>query len=270
MTENKNVILSARDIVVEFDVRDRVLTAIRGVSLDLVEGEVLALVGESGSGKSVTTRTLMGLSDKNAEVIGEITFKGRNMQTLKEQDWVEVRGNDIAMIFQDPMTSLDPTMKIGHQIAEPIMLHAKVSQKEALEMALQLMKDVGIPNAEEHINDYPHQWSGGMRQRAVIAIALAADPEILIADEPTTALDVTIQAQILRLMKKIQEERDSSIIFINHDLGVVTGMADRVAVMFAVKLWNMVLWMRFSTIRNTHTRGGFLTQCLQQKQNLVV
>ena len=133
MTENKNVILSARDIVVEFDVRDRVLTAIRGVSLDLVEGEVLALVGESGSGKSVTTRTLMGLSDKNAEVIGEITFKGRNMQTLKEQDWVEVRGNDIAMIFQDPMTSLDPTMKIGRQIAEPIMFHTKLYQKEALD-----------------------------------------------------------------------------------------------------------------------------------------
>lgn len=137
-------------------------------------------------------------------------------------------------------------------------------------MALQLMKDVGIPNDEEHINDYPHQWSGGMLHRAVIAIALAADPEILIADEPITALDVTIQAaQILRLMKKIQEERDSSIIFINHDLGVVAGMADRVAVMYAVKLWNMGLWMRFSTIRNTHTHGVFLTLCLQQKQNLV-
>ena len=192
------------------------------------------------------------------------------MQALREEDWVKVRGNDIAMIFQDPMTSLDPTMKIGHQIAEPIMLHAKVSQKEALEMALQLMKDVGIPNDEEHINDYPHQWSGGMLHRAVIAIALAADPEILIADEPITALDVTIQAaQILRLMKKIQEERDSSIIFINHDLGVVAGMADRVAVMYAVKLWNMGLWMRFSIIRNTHTHGDFLTLCLQQKQNLV-
>ena len=129
-------------------------------------------------------------------------------------------------------------------------------------MALQLMKDVGIPNDEEHINDYPHQWSGGMLHRAVIAIALAAAPEILIADEPTTALDVTIQAQI-------QEERDSSIIFINHDLGVVAGMADRVAVMYAVKLWNMGLWMRFSIIRNTHTHGDFLTLCLQQKQNLV-
>ena len=155
------------------------------------------------------------------------------MQALREEDWVKVRGNDIAMIFQDPMTSLDPTMKIGRQIAEPIMFHTKLYQK------------------------------GGMLHRAVIAIALAADPEILIADEPTTALDVTIQAQILRLMKKIQEERDLSIIFINHDLGVVTGMADRVAVMFAVKLWNMGLWMRFSIIRNTHTHGDFLTLCLQ-------
>ena len=154
------------------------------------------------------------------------------MQALREEDWVKVRGNDIAMIFQDPMTSLDPTMKIGHQIAEPIMLHAKVSQKEALEMALQLMKDVGIPNAEEHINDYPHQWSGGMRQRAVIAIALAADPEILIADEPTTALDVTIQAQILDLLNDIQAETGSGIILITHDLGVVAETADRVAVMY--------------------------------------
>lgn len=232
----KETILSVKNLHVNFHTYAGEVKAIRDVNFDLKKGETLAIVGESGSGKSVTTRTLMGLSDKNAEVIGEITFKGRNMQNLKEQDWVEVRGNDIAMIFQDPMTSLDPTMKIGHQIAEPIMLHAKVSQKEALEMALQLMKDVGIPNAEEHINDYPHQWSGGMRQRAVIAIALAADPEILIADEPTTALDVTIQAQILHLMKKIQEERNSSIIFITHDLGVVAGMADRVAVMYAGKI----------------------------------
>ena len=172
----KETILSVKNLHVNFHTYAGEVKAIRDVNFDLKKGETLAIVGQSGSGNSVPTRTLMGLSDKNAEVIGEITFKGRNMQTLKEQDWVEVRGNDIAMIFQDPMTSLDPTMKIGHQIAEPIMLHAKVSQKEALEMALQLMKDVGIPNAEEHINDYPHQWSGGMRQRAVIAIALAADP----------------------------------------------------------------------------------------------
>ncbi|MDY4511401.1 ABC transporter ATP-binding protein, partial [Streptococcus hyovaginalis] len=183
-----------------------------------------------------TTKTLMGLSAKNADISGEILFKDRNLNELKEEEWVKIRGNEIAMIFQDPMTSLDPTMKIGMQIAEPIMLHEKISKKEALDRALELMKSVGIPNAEEHINDYPHQWSGGMRQRAVIAVALAGNPEILIADEPTTALDVTIQAQILNLMKKIQEERSSSIIFITHDLGVVAGMADRVAVMYAGKI----------------------------------
>ena len=232
----KETILSVKNLHVNLHTYAGEVKAIRDVNFDLKKGETRAIVGESGSGKSVTTRTLMGLSDKNAKVTGDITFKGRDMQTLKEEDWVKVRGNDIAMIFQDPMTSLDPTMKIGRQIAEPIILHTKVSQKEALDMALQLMKDVGIPNAEEHINDYPHQWSGGMRQRAVIAIALAADPEILIADEPTTALDVTIQAQILHLMKKIQEKRDSSIIFITHDLGVVAGMADRVAVMYAGKI----------------------------------
>lgn len=233
---SKETILSVKDLHVNFRTYAGEVKAIRDVNFDLNKGETLAIVGESGSGKSVTTRTLMGLSDKNADVTGRIDFKGRNLLELKEDDWVKVRGNDIAMIFQDPMTSLDPTMKIGLQIAEPIMLHEKISKQEALDRALQLMKDVGIPNAEEHINDYPHQWSGGMRQRAVIAIALAANPDVLIADEPTTALDVTIQAQILQLMKTIQKERQSSIIFITHDLGVVAGMADRVAVMYAGKI----------------------------------
>lgn len=234
MSEEK--ILSVKNLHVNFRTYAGEVKAIRDISFDLNKGETLAIVGESGSGKSVTTKTLMGLSEKNAEVTGQIDFKERNLIEFKEEDWVKVRGNEIAMIFQDPMTSLDPTMKIGMQIAEPIMLHEKVSKQEALDRALQLMKDVGIPNAEEHINDYPHQWSGGMRQRAVIAIALAANPEILIADEPTTALDVTIQAQILQLLKDIQKERKSSIIFITHDLGVVAGMADRVAVMYAGKI----------------------------------
>lgn len=171
----------------------------------------------------------MGLNAKNAHLSGKIHFKDKDLSELSESEWVKVRGNEIAMIFQDPMTSLDPTMTIGMQIAEIDMLHEKVSKSEALKRALELMKKVGIPNAEEHIKDYPHQWSGGMRQRAVIAIALAANPEILIADEPTTALDVTIQAQILNLMKEIQSQTQSSIIFITHDLGVVAGMADRVA-----------------------------------------
>lgn len=233
---SKENILSVKNLHVNFRTYAGEVKAIRDISFDLNKGETLAIVGESGSGKSVTTKTLMGLSEKNAEVSGQLNFKGRNLTELKEEDWVQIRGNEIAMIFQDPMTSLDPTMKIGMQIAEPILLHEKVSKQEALDRALQLMKDVGIPNAAEHINDYPHQWSGGMRQRAVIAIALAANPEILIADEPTTALDVTIQAQILQLLKEIQKERQSSIIFITHDLGVVAGMADRVAVMYAGKI----------------------------------
>ena len=232
----KETILSVKNLHVDFHTYAGDVKAIRDVNFDLKEGETLAIVGESGSGKSVTTRTIIGLNAKNSEITGEINFKGRNLNELSESEWVKIRGNEISMIFQDPMTSLDPTMKIGLQIAEPIMIHEKISKKEALERALELMKNVGIPNAEEHINDYPHQWSGGMRQRAVIAVALAANPEILIADEPTTALDVTIQAQILHLMKEIQKERHSSIIFITHDLGVVAGMADRVAVMYAGKI----------------------------------
>ncbi|HEO2933934.1 TPA: ABC transporter ATP-binding protein [Streptococcus agalactiae] len=232
----KETILSVNNLHVDFHTYAGEVKAIRDVNFELKKGETLAIVGESGSGKSVTTRTLIGLNAKNSEISGNVQFKGRNLVELSEEEWTKVRGNEISMIFQDPMTSLDPTMKIGMQIAEPMMIHQKISKKDALKLALELMKDVGIPNAEEHINDYPHQWSGGMRQRAVIAIALAADPEILIADEPTTALDVTIQAQILNLMKKIQAERDSSIVFITHDLGVVAGMADRVAVMYAGKI----------------------------------
>lgn len=233
---NKKTILQVENLNVTFHTYAGEVKAIRDVSFTLNKGETLAIVGESGSGKSVTTRTLMGLNAKNAHLSGKIHFKDKDLSGLSESEWVKVRGNEIAMIFQDPMTSLDPTMTIGMQIAEPIMLHEKVSKSEALKRALELMKKVGIPNAEEHIKDYPHQWSGGMRQRAVIAIALAANPEILIADEPTTALDVTIQAQILNLMKEIQSQTQSSIIFITHDLGVVAGMADRVAVMYAGKI----------------------------------
>lgn len=231
-------ILKVENLHVNFHTYAGTVQAIRNVSFDLKKGETLAIVGESGSGKSVTTKTLMGLNAKNAEIPeGKLLFKGRNLLELDEDEWQDVRGNDIAMIFQDPMTSLDPTMTIGKQIAEPILQHDEdIDKAEAMEKALELMKAVGIPNAEEHINDYPHQWSGGMRQRGVIAIALAANPEVLIADEPTTALDVTIQAQILRLMKQLQSEIDSSIIFITHDLGVVAGMADRVAVMYAGKI----------------------------------
>ncbi len=232
----QETILSVNNLRVSFDTYAGEVQAVRDITFDLKKGETLAIVGESGSGKSVTTKTLMGLSASNATVTGDIQFKGRQLAELTEDDWVTVRGKEIAMIFQDPMTSLDPTMKIGDQISEAIRIHETISKEEAKKRALSLMESVGIPDAKEHINDYPHQWSGGMRQRAVIAIALAAKPEILIADEPTTALDVTIQAQILDLMKAIQKEEEASIIFITHDLGVVAGMADRVAVMYAGKV----------------------------------
>ena len=230
-------ILEVKDLKINFRTYNGKVQAIRDISFDLYKGETLAIVGESGSGKSVTTRSLMGLLAKNAEVEhGSIKFKGDEIIGKSEEDMQHLRGSEIAMIFQDPMTSLDPTMKIGQQIAEPLIKHKKMSKKDAWAKALEMMKLVGIPNSENHINDYPHQFSGGMRQRIVIAIAMINNPEILIADEPTTALDVTIQAQILDLMKKIQKEIDSSIIFITHDLGVVAGMADRLAVMYAGKV----------------------------------
>ncbi|CAH1855289.1 ABC transporter ATP-binding protein [Convivina intestini] len=233
-----DTILQVKDLVVDFNTYAGKVQAIRDISFDLKKGETLAIVGESGSGKSVTTKTLMGLNAENARISedSQLIFKGNDLSKLDARGWQKIRGNEIAMVFQDPMTSLDPTMKIGQQIAEPILKHQKVSKAEAMEQALKLMVGVGIPEPKEHINDYPHQWSGGMRQRAVIAIALAANPDILIADEPTTALDVTIQAQILRMMKDQQAKYHSSIIFITHDLGVVAGIADRVAVMYAGKI----------------------------------
>ena len=235
MTNDKNVILSARDIVVEFDVRDRVLTAIRNVSLDLVEGEVMALVGESGSGKSVLTKTFTGMLEENGRIAnGTINYRGQELTELKSnKDWEEIRGAKIATIFQDPMTSLDPINTIGSQITEVIIKHQGKSAKEAREMAIDYMEKVGIPEAERRFDEYPFQYSGGMRQRIVIAIALACRPDILICDEPTTALDVTIQAQIIDLLKSLQKEYNFTTIFITHDLGVVASIADKVAVMYA-------------------------------------
>ncbi|MBS9337128.1 ABC transporter ATP-binding protein [Fructobacillus parabroussonetiae] len=231
-------VLQVKNLSVSFQTYAGVVKAIRGVDFDLKKGETLAIVGESGSGKSVTTKTLLGLNAQNATVSEEsqILLGEENLAGYEESDWDQVRGAKIAMVFQDPMTSLDPTMTIGKQIAEPMEKHLGMSAKEAFAAALALMKDVGIPDADKHINDYPHQWSGGMRQRAVIAIALAAEPDVLIADEPTTALDVTIQAQIINVIKAQQKKRDMSVIFITHDLGVVADVADRVAVMYAGKI----------------------------------
>lgn len=235
MIKGKNVILTARDIVVEFDVRDKVLTAIRGVSLDLIEGEVLALVGESGSGKSVLTKTFTGMLEDNGRIAqGSIDYRGQDLTALtSNKEWEKIRGAKIATIFQDPMTSLDPINTIGSQITEVIVKHQGKTAKEAKEMAIDYMNKVGIPDAEKRFEEYPFQYSGGMRQRIVIAIALACRPDILICDEPTTALDVTIQAQIIDLLKTLQNEYHFTIIFITHDLGVVASIADKVAVMYA-------------------------------------
>ena len=230
-------ILSIENLRIHFETFAGEVQAIRGVNLKLEKGETLALVGESGSGKSVTAKSIMKLLSNNAVVKeGSITFKGENILEKSESDMQSIRGKEIAMVFQDPMTSLDPTMKIGKQITEVIIKHEKASKEEADKRAEELLELVGIPNAKERMKQYPHQFSGGQRQRIVIAIALACNPDVLIADEPTTALDVTIQAQILELLKELQQQFQMAIIFITHDLGVVANVADRVAVMYAGKV----------------------------------
>ncbi|MFJ5791397.1 ABC transporter ATP-binding protein [Lysinibacillus sp. NPDC097162] len=228
-------ILEVKDLKINFKTYAGLVHAVRGVNFDLKEGETLAIVGESGSGKSVTSNALMKLIPQPPGIYesGQILFNGRDLIPLSDKEMSKVRGNEIAMIFQDPMTSLNPTMKVGRQITEVILQHKKVSKADAKKRAIELLTQVGIPFPEKRYNQYPHEFSGGMRQRVVIAIALAADPKLLIADEPTTALDVTIQAQILELMKEIQKSSKTSIIFITHDLGVVANVADRVAVMYA-------------------------------------
>ncbi len=232
-----DVILSVRDLNVKFTLRGKVLHAIRDVSLDIYRGESIAIVGESGSGKSVFTKTFMGLLDANGFIpSGEILYEGKELTKLKkEKDWRKIRGGEIAMIMQDPMTSLNPLKTIGEQIGEAVRLHQPdVKGKEAIgQKVLQYLEDVGIQDGERRVKQYPHEFSGGMRQRVVIAIALACRPKVLICDEPTTALDVTIQAQIINLLKELKEKYQLTIIFITHDLGVVANIADRVAVMYA-------------------------------------
>jgi oligopeptide transport system ATP-binding protein len=231
-------LLEVKDLKVSFNTYNGEVQAVRGVSFDLNKGETLAIVGESGSGKSVTSTTLMGLLPKPQGFIksGQILFEGEDLVKKSAKEMQKIRGNDIAMVFQDPMSSLNPTMKVGNQIMEGLIKHQNMNRADAKKKATELLELVGIPYPDVRMNQYPHQFSGGMRQRVVIAIALACNPKLLIADEPTTALDVTIQAQILELMKKIQEETNSALIFITHDLGVVANVADRVAVMYAGKV----------------------------------
>ena len=231
---DRQPIISAKDVEITFSLRGRKLNAIRKCSLDLYEGETLAIVGESGSGKSVFTKNFVGMLDANGKITGgSIMFEGRDMTKFTEKDWLGVRGKKIAMVMQDPMTSLNPLKTIGAQIMEAVALHQGLKGAAAKEKTLEYLRDVGISDPEKRFKQYPHEFSGGMRQRVVIAIAVACSPKILICDEPTTALDVTIQAQILQLLKEMRFKYDLTIVMITHDLGVVANIADRVAVMYA-------------------------------------
>ncbi len=229
--------LSVRDLKVSFRTEQGLVQAIDGVSFDVAESEILGVVGESGSGKTVSLLAVMGLiTDPNAVVDGSIKYQGRELVGLPAKEMRKLRGREIAMIFQDPMTALTPVYTIGWQIAEQIRAHEKISPKAAEQRAIDLLAEVNIPNPEEAINRYPHQLSGGMRQRAVIAMALSCNPSLLVADEPTTALDVTVQAQILDLVRKLQRNHKSAVVFITHDMGVIAEIADRVMVMYAGRI----------------------------------
>ena len=238
--EKNQLILSVKDLNIKFNLRGKVLHAIRGIDLDIYHGEVLAIVGESGSGKSVFTKSFMGLLDANGSITsGTIDYYGaddgkpiRLSDLKKEKDWLKVRGHEIAMIMQDPMTSLNPLKTIGDQIMEAVELHQHLKGKAAREKTLEYLRDVGIADPEVRFAQYPHEFSGGMRQRVVIAIAVACNPQILICDEPTTALDVTIQAQILELMQDLQKKLGMAIIMVTHDLGVIASMCDEIIVMY--------------------------------------
>ena len=226
-------VLSVRDLRVEFPSDDGVVKAVDGVSFDVFENEVLGIVGESGSGKSVTSMAALGLLPRYAKISGAVYLRGVNMLELRETELQKLRGEEIAMVFQDALASLNPVYTVGNQIAEAITTHHQPSKAELRERVIELLDLVGIPSPSERVDQYPHEFSGGMRQRAMIAMTIANDPDVLIADEPTTALDVTIQAQVLEVLERIQDRTRSAIILITHDLGVVAGMADRVMVMYA-------------------------------------
>ena len=266
----KEPILSAKDVEIQFSLRGKILKAIRRCSLDLYEGETLAIVGESGSGKSVFTKSFLGMLDANGSITGgTIMYEGTDISKYTaEKDWLTIRGKKISMVMQDPMTSLNPLKKIGKQIQESIELCQGIKGEEAKKLSIEMLKKVGIPDAERRANQYPHEFSGGMRQRVVIAIAVACRPQILICDEPTTALDVTIQAQILDLIRALQRELNMTVIYITHDLGVVANVADRVAVMYAGQIveygmvneifydaWHPYTWALLSSLPQLGVKG---------------
>ena len=262
-------LLSSKDLEVTFSLRGNQLTAIRRASLDLYEGETLAIVGESGSGKSVFTKCFVGMLDKNGSIThGSIEYDGQDLTKLTEREWLKIRGKKIAMVTQDPMTSLNPLKTVGYQIQESVELHQGLRGREAKQETIRILEAVGIPDPERRYKQYPHEFSGGMRQRVVIAIAVACRPQILICDEPTTALDVTIQAQILDLIRRLQKEHNMTIIYITHDLGVVANVADRVAVMYAGQVievgmanevffdpWHPYTWALLSALPQLGVKG---------------
>ena len=266
----KEPILSVKDLEIMFTMRGRVLNAVRKCSLDLYEGETLAIVGESGSGKSVFTKSFLGMLDANGKIIGgSIMYEGNDLSKYTtERQWRAIRGKKISMVMQDPMTSLNPLKKIGKQIQESIELNQGIHGEEAKKLAMDMMRKVGITEVERRFEQYPHEFSGGMRQRVVIAIAVACRPQILICDEPTTALDVTIQAQILDLIRSLQQELHMTVIYITHDLGVVANVADRVAVMYAGQIveyglvneifydaWHPYTWALLSSLPQLGIKG---------------
>jgi oligopeptide/dipeptide ABC transporter ATP-binding protein len=227
-------LLEVNDLKVRFATEDGIVRAVDGLSFKLERGKVLGIVGESGSGKSVTAMTLMGLTrGVNAAFEGEVVYKGKDLLKVSDSGMQKYRGNELGMIFQDPMTSLNPVYRIGEQIAEAIRSHEKVDKRTARARTIELLRQVGIPNPESRIDSFPHEFSGGMRQRAMIAMALSCNPSVLIADEPTTALDVTIQAQIVDLVNRLKDDFDSAVVFITHDLGVIAEIADEIIVMYA-------------------------------------
>ncbi len=254
----KNPLLEVRSLTTQFFTEDGVVRAVEDVSFEIFPGEILSLVGESGCGKSVTGLSLLRLIPipPGKIVSGELLFDGRDLMELEEKEMERVRGNDISMIFQEPMTSLNPVFTIGNQIMEALQLHQNLDKKEARKKAIEMLGRVRIPSPEVRIDSYPHQLSGGMRQRAMIAMALSCQPKLLIADEPTTALDVTIQAQVLRLLKEIQGEMGMAVMLITHDLGVVAEIADRVAIMYAGRIVETgPIEAIFGEMRHPYTKG---------------
>ena len=257
-TPQDGLLLEVEDLYVEFRTRDGIATAINGVSFDVHQGESLAILGESGSGKSVTAQAIMGILDMPPAVIpnGHIRYCGQDLLSMPEEQRRKTRGPEVSMIFQDALSSLNPVFPVGWQIAEMFRTHRGMNKSDALEQAVRLMERVSIPAARERVRAYPHQFSGGMRQRIMIAMAIALDPAVLIADEPTTALDVTVQAQIMALLQELQEERQMGLILITHDLGVVADVADRIAVMYAGRLVETAdVHELYSAPAHPYTRG---------------